>query len=284
LISSFIFGWTSFNRVPGLKKIFYPVKQTITISPSPEITATPTASPSATPTPKPLTFQEMNQLYGPCVNLPVLMYHHIEPAEKAKKEKRTGLNVDPDIFRSQMEYLKMNGYTTILPISLINFFENGSVLPKKPVMITFDDGYEDNGAIAYPILQEFGFKGVIFIPTGLMENNNYLTWEKIREMAGSGLIYFGNHTWSHINVGGNHDVVKKEITTGDLQLKERGLNTDKVFAYPYGVKNGFSQDLLKEQGYKLAFTTVNGRIMCSKQRFLLPRVRIGASSLKNFGL
>ena len=89
--------------------------------------AVPTASPSATPTavitPKPLSSAERNRLYGPCVNLPVLMYHHVEREEEAVKNKRTGLNVPPEMFKKQMTYLSENHFTTITPADLVNFFD-----------------------------------------------------------------------------------------------------------------------------------------------------------------
>lgn len=246
--------------------------------------ATSSASPSASPTPKALTFAEMNNLYGPCANLPTLMYHHVEPEENAKKYKRTGLDVPPEMFRKQMEYLKNKGYALVTPEDLIAFFDNGTPLPSKPVILTFDDGYVDIGDEAFPIMQSLGIKGTLYIPTGLMENFDYLTWAKIDEMKSSGLINFGNHTWSHLNVGSNRDRVKTEIARADNQLAEKGLNVVKTFAYPYGIENDFTVGLLKEMKYKLAFTTVHGRIMCKEQRFSLPRIRIGNAPLSAFGL
>lgn len=254
---------------------------------APTIVVVPSASPSATPTPtkpKPMTFEEMNKLYGPCTNLPVLMYHHVEQADNAKLYKRTGLNVPPETFRKQMEYLNSKGYVSITPGDLANFFDNGVKLPGRPILITFDDGYVDNGDLAFPIMRELGIKGTIYIPTGLMENFNYLTWAKIDEMKSSGFITFGNHTWSHKNVGMSHEVVTKEITTADTQLSDHGINGSKTFAYPYGLDTNYAEKLLTDMGYKLAFTTVPGRIMCKKQRLSLPRIRVGNSALSVFGI
>ena len=249
-------------------------------------TLSPVSSPSSTPSPtqKVLSAAEQNALYGPCVNLPVLMYHHVESEVSAKQNKREYLNVPPETFKKQMEYLVTKGYSTISPSDLINFFDSGTALPPKPVLITFDDGYFDNGDVAFPILRALNFKATIYIPTGLMENHNYLTWAKIDEMKSSGLITFGNHTWSHTNVGVEHDKVKTEITTADTQLSERSLNSPKTFVYPYGIDTKFGEQILSDLGYKLAFTTVSGRYQCKKQRLSLPRIRIGNTSLTNYGL
>ncbi len=255
-------------------------KQGVLVTPA----VTPIASPSATPTPKPLTFAEMNQLYGPCVSLPVLMFHHVEDLTAAKTEGHLSLTVGIDYFKKDLEYLTSKGYNTISPEQLISFFDNGVALPAKPVMLTFDDGYADNGTDMYQAILAAKVKGTIFTPTGLLNNPGYLNWEKIREMAGSGLISFGNHTWSHRNVGGSASVIQYEITTADTQLSEQGLNNPKIFAYPYGLESSQAIKDLKTLGYKLAFTTVNGRMLCEKKRFDLPRIRIGNSSLSSYGL
>lgn len=249
-----------------------------------EPSVSPAASPTATPTPKPLSMAEMNKLYGPCVSVPILMFHHVEDMTKAKEDGHASLTVGLDYFKKDLEYLSSKGYTTIFPADLISFFDNGVTLPAKPVMLTFDDGYDDNGAEMYQMMKEANMKGVIFIPTGLMDNPGYLSWEKVKEMNNSGNFYFGNHTWSHRNVGGSLSVVEYEAKTADTQLADRGLNLTKVFAYPYGIENGQAVKLLKDMGYKLAFTTVYGRTQCEKKRFDLPRIRIGNAPLSSYGL
>lgn len=243
-----------------------------------EVSPTPAAERA-----KQLTFEEMNRPYGPCTTTPVLFYHHVEPAAEAVRKGHNGLYIDNEVFRRQMVELKEKGYETVSPEDLARFFDEGKALPSKSVMITFDDGYDDNGIYAFPILKELGMKGVIFIPTGLIQNEGYLTWEKVMEMYGSGYIFFANHTWSHMNAGKDRELVKKEITTADIQLSEKGLNLTRAFAYPYGEQNGYTQDYLREMGYKLGFTTKYGRVLCQKQRLSLPRVRMSGTSLKNLG-
>lgn len=252
----------------------------ISVSPNKFNITTPSPSPSPTPTPRPLTFAEMNALYGPCVRLPVLMYHHIQTKEAAVAAKQTGLTVDTDYFKSQMQYLKDRGYNAATMQDLINFFDNGTPVPGKSVLITLDDGYEDNFTDAYPILQSVGFHATIFTPTGLMDNPGYLTWSQISGM--NGLILFANHTWSHKNVQVT-SAMQYEISTADTQLSEHGLNVPKVFAYPYGLDTVNSENYLNSLGYKVAFSTVPGSILCKKQRFELPRIRVGNSPLSNYG-
>ena len=244
-------------------------------------TPTPIVSPTPTPTPKPLTFAERNALYGPCVQLPTLMYHHIQTKESATPKKQLGLTVFTDVFASQMQYLKSKGYNTLSMNDLINFFDAGIAPPKHSVLLTFDDGYEDFYTDAYPILSSLGFKATMFVPTGLVNNPDYMTWDQITSMNNS--ILFANHTWSHRNVVTQIPIMQKEISTADVQLADHNLNVPKVFAYPYGPDSISAENYLNTLRYKAAFTTTPGNILCKKQRFDLPRIRIGNSSLSSYG-
>ncbi len=244
---------------------------------------TPVPSPTPTPTPKPLTFAEMNSLYGPCISLPILMYHHIQPEDQAKTAKQTSLSVYTPIFREQMQYLKDKGYTTISPADLAGFLENGTPLPNKPVLLTFDDGYSDNYSDMFPVLKEMGMRGVVFMITGLADNPGYLSWNQIGEMSTNG-IYFGNHTWSHHNMKAVLDVIQKEVGTAETQLKERFLNQEKIFAYPYGLMSPLAINYLSTNGYRMAFDTVSGRIQCAKKKYELTRIRVGNTKLSAYGL
>lgn len=242
---------------------------------------TPIPTPTPTPTPGPLTFAEMNTLYGPCVRLPVLMYHHVQTEEAAKADKQTGLTTYTDFFQKQMQYLKDKGYNVAGMNDLINFFDNGTPIQSKSILLTFDDGYEDFNTDAFPILQNLGYKATVFVPTGLMDNSGYLTWSQIISM--NGLILFANHTWSHKNVGVSTSMMQYEISTADTQLSDRSLNSPKIFSYPYGFDSGQAEKYLISLGYKAAFTTNPGSILCKKQRFVLPRIRIGSTSLSSYG-
>ena len=148
-------------------------------------------------------------------------------------------------------------------------------------MITFDDGYLDLTSYAAPILRETGLKGVVFLPTGLMNNPDYLSWEQI--MALKDVFSFGNHTWSHVSVTKAQDKVQTEISTADAQMTDHGLNLTKTFAYPMGSTNGWTQNYLASLGYQLAFTTQSGSVLCKQKRLALPRIRIGNSPMSSYG-
>ncbi len=240
-------------------------------------------SPTPVKTQKPLSFSEMNSKYGPCTRLPTLMYHHIEDLTLAKKLGQSGLAVSPAYFDSQMNYLATHGYQTIDPQKLVSFFQSGAAISAKSVLISFDDGYDDFYTNAYPTLKKYNLKSILFLPTGLVGNPGYLTWSEIEEMHASGLVLFANHTWSHKPMNAKDAEVEMEITTADRELSEHGLNNPKIFAYPYGTVGQFAQTLLKNLGYKAAFTTHSGSVLCTQMSLTLPRVRIGNEPLSGYG-
>ena len=254
---------------------------TATPTPSPLPTPSPTVTP--TPTPRPLTFSEMNALYGPCVYLPTLFWHHVQSMDKAEQLGHAGLTVDTALFRSQMQFLKDRGYIPVRPEQLIAFFDQGTPMPAKGVLLTFDDGYDDFAQDAAPILREFGFTATAFIPTGLLNNPGYMSWDTLSALDSQG-IYLANHTWSHQNVNASKSTDEREIGTADTQLSQHGYNKAKVFAYPYGFPSTFGEQVLSEKGYTIAFTTYPGSTQCKKQRLTLPRTRIGNTSLSAYGL
>lgn len=94
----------------------------------------------------------------PARAVPVLMYHHVSPAPGL-------VTVSPAIFRAQMAWLAAHGYRSAGTQELAAFLA-GAPLPDKSVVITFDDGYLDNYLYAHPVLQEFGFRAVLFLITG----------------------------------------------------------------------------------------------------------------------
>ena len=115
--------------------------------------------------------------------VPVLNYHQVE------EKNGNPLTLWPDQFETQMSYLADEGYTTITIDEMMDALENGTPLPDKPVIITFDDGYADNYEYAYPILKKYGFKATIFLIYDFTNAYpNYLTWDQNNEMKESGLI------------------------------------------------------------------------------------------------
>ena len=249
----------------------------ISLAPHPSLKLTPAPTLSPTPTPVPLI--------GYCLNVPVLMYHHIQPNAEAKNNGQQALSVDNGQFDLQMGYLVANGYSLISAERLVNALLNKSGLPAKSVVVTFDDGYRDIYAYAYPILQKYHIVANIAVITGLVGGADYLSWGQIEEMSRSGLVYATNHTWSHYAIThGSLDKVKFEIATAKQQLQDHaGQNVD-TFVYPYGAINSSAIAALQQEGIRGAFSEIPGHWQCDSFIMALHRSRIGNSSLSYYGL
>lgn len=219
--------------------------------------------------------------YGPCRTIPILMYHHVgTPGANGGK----WLYVTPDVFTQQMDYLVGKGYTAVTLPEVVTGLLGTSTLPAKPVVITFDDGYRDFHANAYPILRARNLKATVFIITQLMEGVDYLTWEQLRELAGNPLITIGDHTLDHRSlVKMTEEELRNEIINSKNILEANLGRQINVFAYPFGTGNAQASKTLSEAGFIAAVTASRG-FTCAKLPYGLARIRIGNSSLSGYGL
>ncbi len=177
--------------------------------------------------------------------LRVLCYHKIGTPPKGSKLKE--LWVSPEKFRAQVKYLLDHGYTTILFSDLLKAHKGGAPLPEKAVLITFDDGYENNYLHAWPILKELGAKGniyVVFNTIGKVNSwhnpasepwVNMATLAQLKEMQDSGVIEYGSHTMNHPHLSAlKPDDAAWEIAESKRQLEALFGREMSAFAYPYG--------------------------------------------------
>lgn len=228
-------------------------------------------------------FTDKIELYGKAVKVPVLMYHHL--LEAKDKKSKNSLVLTTKEFEKQMEYLFRNDYTTI-SIRELELFLNGELtLPKRCVLITFDDGYKSAYVYAYPILKEYGFKASVslipkYMPRNIQRFNpkklDSLSWQEV--FLGNDVFEYVNHTYSHISMKGiSYKQAKLEIKKVNEVLRT------KYFVYPVGHTSVNSDRALRELNYKLAFTTKPGFVRRSSSRLYLPRQRVYAGmSLSTF--
>ena len=210
------------------------------------------------------------------VELPILMYHSIT-SDKSKVNEYTILSGD---FEKDMAWLQEKGYTSISPDQLVDYVEKGSLLPSKPVMITFDDGYSNNYSLAFPILEKYNMKATIIgsesdISTQGKKTNQKttnLSWDDVSNMYNTGLISFGNHTYSLHQItdtrkGADKAKGEAQETYEALLSEDLSLNQEKikettgsypiVFAWPYGAypMDGSANQVLKNLGFKMSLTS-----------------------------
>lgn len=189
-------------------------------------------------------------LYRACNDgVPVLNYHQVND------EEQNMLTVPTEEFNKQMQYLEDEGYHTINPDQLYMYVTEGTPLPTKPILITFDDGYKDNYTNAFPILKEHNFIATIFLVSDYMERfDNYLTWEQVEEMNEYG-IYFGSHTLSHEELAPLSDEEAfRQLSQSKSVIEWRTLKWVEFIAFPCGTFTDNTLQQALKAGYKGGFT------------------------------
>ena len=147
------------------------------------------------------------------IRVPILMYHYISSLPADADDYRINLTLEPDVFRAHMHYLHDEGYTTISLYQLHIALLQGTQLPPKPIILTFDDGYIDHYTNVSPVLKEYGFTGTFFIITERADDNNptYMNWSQISEMARAGMS-MESHSKTHADLRGrSYDFLVYEL-------------------------------------------------------------------------
>jgi len=201
--------------------------------------------------------------------VPVLMYHSIG------SEQNNDAVIAKERFIEQMAYLYQHNYHPISLAELEAYLINRKELPLKPVMITFDDGYRDTYEIALPVLKQYRFTSVLFIPAG--DVGQRLSWQELQEMKAAGM-EIASHSVNHRSLG---DLSSKEQQREIGDSKERldrflSQNT-RYFCYPNGSYTKETVQLLQANGYNLAFTINPGWVKPGDNPFTLRRIWMGNS-------
>lgn len=248
-------------------------------------TSIPTVKPILTPTAIAKTEPEPKF----CIRMPVLMYHHIQPEDRAKQYGQESLTVYPNVFEEQIKYLKDKGYNAMDAKDLINAVNEQKTLPGKNIVITLDDGYSDSNEFALKIAAKYGMKINVFVVSNLVNKGGYLTWNSIIEMKKKSdnkkYIKFYNHTVSHHDLRSmSYKRVSDEINIAQQEIEKHIGETPKILAYPYGFYNENVIQALKDNEFKGAFSTEPGNRHCDTNLYHLPRIRMGNGSAKAYGL
>lgn len=211
-------------------------------------------------------------------DVPILNYHKVDNFYHA-------LSITPQEFEEQMAYLSENGFTTITPDQLMSYLNHDRALPEKPIMITFDDGYLDNYTNAYPILKKYGFTATIFLVTNLVgHDERFMTWDQVRTMQQDGFV-FGSHTVSHVALNKlPREQVMAELIDSSKEIEHQLGTKPRYFAYPTGAYNPQVEEMVKQAGYKAAFTIRYGQAGAESNPYALERIPLfrGQHTFRSF--
>jgi peptidoglycan/xylan/chitin deacetylase (PgdA/CDA1 family) len=228
----------------------------------------------------------------------ILMYHMVQTHRPGAKFNK--LRVTPTQFDAQLRWLRDDGWHFALMSDLLG----PEPLPKKTVLLTFDDGYEDNLLNADPILERYGAKATLYLvedrfdrdwstskkahhDSGELMREPKLSDEQLEQMLASGRWELGGHTRTHANLARLDDVQREtEIAAARESLRARFGAPVESFAYPFGIYSSKDVEAARAAGFTTAVTTVEGISRNPRAEALeLSRIKVsGKDSLWVFAL
>ena len=215
------------------------------------------------------------------ITVPILMYHHIGPLPPNADATRKNLTISEQNFSKQMGEIKTAGFT---PLTLSQMYSDiaENQLPKKSIVLTFDDGYSDNYQYALPILQSYGYKATFFIISGKIGHtegpNSYMDETQVAGLAKAGN-EIGSHTVTHPDLTViSAAKAKTEIDQSKSDLERITGQTIISFCYPSGKFNPAVEADVRSAGYKVAVATTSGAPFSTDKPFEIPRYRMNPTA------
>lgn len=209
------------------------------------------------------------------IKIPNLMFHYIENVPKNTKDKlRYNLSFSPEKFEELLKFLDENKIETLTFWDLKDILEWKKEIPKKAIILGFDDWHLDHYTVAFPLLKKYNKKWVFFIVSSFAWNDqNYMNWEQIIEMQ-ENWQEIGWHSFSHPNLATlNEKNLQKEILDSKREIEEKIWKKIISFAYPIWKYNNLVLEYTKKE-YLFWRTTKFSDEIDTNNLFLIWTVRI----------
>ncbi|NGM88886.1 polysaccharide deacetylase family protein [Parapusillimonas sp. SGNA-6] len=220
----------------------------------------------------------------PAQTVPVLMYHHVSPVEGM-------ITVSPSNFERQLQWLKQRGYTSLTSDQFAGHLQ-GNPVPKRSVLITFDDGYLDNWVYAFPLLRQYGYRAMVFLVTSwvndgpvrhhlgqgelprtpahreceaLIEQGRsdevILRWSEIQAAQSDGTLEFHSHTHTHTRwdlsdrAAEKNTLMAQELDSSRAALQANLGHVSEHFCWPQGYNDSDYVRIAQAAGFRYLYTT-----------------------------
>lgn len=204
------------------------------------------------------------------ISVPVAMYHSVTDAGDSPGQ----YVISPSMLERDLQYLQKRGYHTVTVTDIVAYVTQGTELPEKPVMLTFDDGCYNNYSNAYPLLRKYGMRAVLS-PVGILTEQftesgdtghevwSYCTGEQLKEMSDSGVMEIQNHSYDFhslsprrgcLRKNGETQAAYREIFVRDTEQAQALLVSLDIpkpvcYTYPYGARSNETDELVKQCGF-----------------------------------
>lgn len=261
-------------------------------------TASPSASPFTTTEPSPWPSSSLAPSPAPVPTpvrplakgiVPILYLHRVQAVPAAwsswtvtERHRFLAYDVLPDAFAADLDWLRANGYTTILPRDLAAHWDHGAPLPPRPVIITLDDGWPSWTRTVLPMLQSRGMVAEFYLTVDAVTRGT-ITWADVRQLAAAGM-GIGAHDVHHVQLAGLgagqppasaaemwYEIDQARLTIG----RELGQLPDSM-AYVGGGFNAELMALAQRAGYTTARSIDRGIRQDRSDRYALRVISIGS--------
>ena len=217
--------------------------------------------------------------------VPILMYHHVGETPDYADSTRRDLTVSLSDFTTQVNWLAGQGFHSVTLEQVYQATQNRLVLPEKPIVFTFDDGYTDALTNVPGILRSHGYTGSFGIITRYVGQPDYATWDQIRNAQAQGMEIV-SHTQDHFDGSSrkyNYEFIKENLTGSQQDLaQELGIGSH-ILIYPYGHFTAEYIQAAQDSGFDMALTVAYGSRVDPSNLMQVPRVRVhGNETLERF--
>jgi peptidoglycan/xylan/chitin deacetylase (PgdA/CDA1 family) len=211
-------------------------------------TATSTAAPRRTPAPRTDKAAVASRSH-----VPVLCYHQIRDPTSADSTADRQYIVSPSVLAAQMTALDTAGYTPITGDAYVAHMARGAKLPRRPILLTFDDASGGQYSRALPILRKHHFVATFFVMTVVLGKEGWLTKGQVKALDRAGMTVAA-HTYDHKEVPqyAGEDF-KTQLTEPGRELRRIVGHKVELFAYPDGAYSAAAIQPMFTAGYRAAF-------------------------------
>ncbi len=203
------------------------------------------------------------------VKVPIVIYHSVRPYTKGESKEQDLFDITPELLAEQLSYLKLQGFTTISFEMLADYFDTGKPLPVKPIILSFDDAWENQYTYAFPLLVKQKMTGTFFVFTNSLNRGTHLRWDDVRTMRKAGM-EIGSHTKFHPFLD---DIKSPTLLANEIEgskiILEESVGTTTAFAYPFGEHGTTTVNEVKHAGYRVARAIRGGNVQSIEDRYTL---------------
>lgn len=199
---------------------------------------------------------------------PILTYHRVGAFRNDHVP-----TISSSVFERQLMLLTRWRYRVLSLMEFVEQLEQGR-MPRRSVVITFDDGYAETYEIAWPLLKRAGFPSTVFVAAGEVGRPGFATWGQLTEMAQDGTM-IGSHTMHHSYLPHvKEDRLDEELVESKRVIESRIGRAINFISYPIGGFTAHAQGIVKQAGYRAACTTNRRPFEDGVDRFALRRIKI----------